>query len=230
MKLTIFTFRQITALSALMFLVGCATVKSAPTTGFLSDYSGLVEIGDEKGLKMDVNRVDSLGKYSKFIIAPIAIYLHEDSKAEAIDATQLKELTDYFHEKLNELVTEKNTVVDEPGEGVAVIRLAVTDFRANIQLLNIHWATSTLGHGIGGASLEAEIIDSITKERIFAITDTRKGDRFFEGMTESDTKIRNAAQNYGRGLTKWGQTKNVFDEWSRMLAKQINGEEAQEQE
>ena len=42
-------------------------------------------------------------------------------------------------------------------------------------MLNIHWATKVTKAGIGGASIEAEFIDSVSQERIAALVDNRQG-------------------------------------------------------
>ena len=65
-------------------------------------------------------------------------------------------------------LSENFEIVDKPGRGVLLFRSAITDILPNKVYLNIHWSTTLIGGGIGGASLEAELVDSVTKERILS--------------------------------------------------------------
>jgi len=89
---------------------------------------------------------------------------------------------------------------------VLLLRTAVTDILPNKVYLNLHWSTTLIGGGIGGASLEAELVDSLNGERMLAFVDARKGRKL----------------NYTKGLTKWGHTKEVLGMWADHIVKNLD--------
>lgn len=197
-------------LSALCIFIlsGCAA-KRVPPSGFLNDYSRFKESGIIKGLMVDKSSDRGLGAYSKFIIAPVMMVFAENTHGNKVDPAELNELANYIKNGLTKALSEQYEIVEEPSAETAIIRIALTDVVPNIAALNLHWSTKAAGMGIGGASLEAEFVDSVSGERILAVIDTRKGPRF-------DLK------RYHKGLTKWGSTKIVFDEWIEMLTSRLD--------
>ncbi len=102
----------------------------------------------------------------------------------------------------------------EPGPGVMVVRAAITDVVPTRPLLNL--ATSvppargasmakrviTGTHlFVGRVSIEAEVLDSVTGERLVAYVDRAAGGKM----------------NPVRGLTTWGQVKAALDDWAAKL-------------
>ena len=59
-------------------------------------------------------------------------------------------------------------MVQEPGQGVARIRLGITEVDDTIGLLNVSTYTKITGAGLGGISLESEAVDSVTGEQLAA--------------------------------------------------------------
>jgi hypothetical protein len=67
------------------------------------------------------------------------------------------------------------------------LRVAITEIKKTIGVLNIHPATKLTGAGLGGASFEGEALDSQTGERVLAIVDSRPGNVLsLEGLGEFD--------------------------------------------
>jgi len=186
--------------------IGCSSIMEPTPSGFLGDYSTMQPSKIIKGMSIDRASSEKLGDYSKFIIDPVEIYLHKDAKAEDIDPKVLQEMADYFRNEVIAKLQEHYTVVEEAGVGVLRIRAAITDVLPNKVALNIHWSTTMAGLGLGGAAMEAEFVDSQTNERILAVIDSRKGRR----------------THYKKGLSKWGHTKDVIEEWVQMLTKRLD--------
>ena len=213
--------RSIQFLALVLFLGGCATAKT-PYTGFLDNYKGMKESEVYKGLMVDKENMAKLKDYDKFLIAPVVIYLHENAKGAAVDPKQLNALTDDLHKKMVDGLSGNYTVVEEPSEGVLLIRTALTDVVPAKPILNLHWATSASGAGLGGASIEAEFVDAVTNERILAIADTRRGKKFFQPLKKGVKGTGEAFETYFEGWSKWGHTKDVFEQWVGMLVEQLN--------
>jgi len=121
------------------------------------------------------NPTKSLKGYDKFMVDPIMVHFAPNAKGSGVDPIKLKKLTDYFlYEAISALV-KRYRMVSEPGPGVLRLRMAITDVQTTQPMFNIHPATKLLGLGMGGASMEAEALDSMTGERILAVVDKRSG-------------------------------------------------------
>ena len=189
-------------------LTGCA-IKHLELTesGFLSGYSGMVEDEEMEGLMVYKNSdVNINERYSKILVAPVVFKLDSTVKEHELEFEDRMELSDYYHEKLNEKLLEIYDLTDEPGSDVLLLRSAITDILANKVYLNLHWSTTLYGAGIGGASIEVELVDSITNERMLSFVDARKGKKL----------------KLNKGWTKWGHTQAVLELWTEIIVKNLN--------
>lgn len=189
-------------------LTGCAVKEMKLTeSGFLSGYSGLKEDEESGGMRVYKNPdVKIAERYSKILIAPVEFKLNPTLKEHEMKYEDRIKLSDYFYEKLFEGLIENYEIVYEPGDGVLLFRAAITDILPNKVYLNLHWSTTLIGAGIGGASLEAELVDSLSGERMIAFVDARKGRRL----------------NYTKGLTKWGHSKEVLGIWANLMVQNLD--------
>ncbi|MGI9264034.1 MAG: DUF3313 domain-containing protein [Gammaproteobacteria bacterium] len=182
---------------------GCATIQDPGRTGFLSDYSKLVEV-DENHL---VYATDDLGNYSKFIIDPIAMLYRNPEDDQIFSDAELEELQEHFATKVREALTEDDgySVVDAEGPGTVRLRIAITGVDDTIGALNITIYTKVTGAGLGGASMEGEIVDSVTGEQIAAVIRWGSGSRVLVA-----------------GLTHTGDAKIVINRWAKDLRERID--------
>jgi hypothetical protein len=196
-------WRQITIVAALaLVLTACA--EPAKNSGFLSNYSQLKP--DPKIEGALAYRAPNLYSYRKFLIDPVVVHFAPKAKGSAIEPTSLKELTDYFHDNAVKELSKSYQIVDKPGPGVLRVRLAITQISETIPLLNIHPGTKLTGAGLGGASMEAEAIDSTTGKRIAALMETERGNRF----------------SIVAGLSQFGHAKQVMDGWIERFVKRLD--------
>ena len=185
----------------LLLSVGCASVETQ-YSGFLNDYSAMKPSEVVEGLLVQKHPTKNIGDYEKFFVEPVEVRLHEDAKGhDKVEPEKLEELSTYFYDQAVLALTEGYTVVDKEGEGVLVVRAAITDAFASKPYLNLHWSTTAIGKGLGGASMEAEFIDAVTREQILAVVDARLGKRL----------------HYTKGLTKWGHTEDIINGWVKLL-------------
>jgi len=181
---------------------GCAARRAA-RTGFLSDYSNL-EPQSEVSYRYIVR--GRLEAYAKFIIDPVTIHLHRRSKAKKkISEEDLTDLKNYMHTALVKAIEDRYEVVYRPGPGVARARVALTDIKKAQVLLNIHPASKIMGAGLGGASLEAELVDSQTNEQIAALVESQLGHRLSLD-----------------GLSTWGDAKAIMDDWAGRFRQRLD--------
>ncbi|MHC4573397.1 MAG: DUF3313 domain-containing protein [Planctomycetota bacterium] len=196
------------AIGMMALQCGCGP-KAPQTVGFLSDYSRL-EADSSSSLRYVNER--ALAKYSSFIVDRVDVHFHSGAKAiEArtegkLTQQDIRDLTNYFHSAIVKTLTEGGyKVVYRPGPGVARIRAAITDIeKTNVALAAIP-QTHLVGAGIGGASMEVEMVDSVTGEQIGAVVESRAGSRIpFTGLSD------------------WGGAKAAMDEWAKRVRQRLD--------
>jgi hypothetical protein len=171
MKTRLFVVVSLT--TALILISGCSNQQ--PTTGFLSDYSKLTKESDSCMRYVDSAAVS---QYSQFIVDPVQVKFYAGAKPDkALTEKQLSDLTNYTHDQIADAIRGAGKQVGyQPGPGVARIRVALTDIDKT-SAINILPQASLLGAGIGGASMEAEVVDSVTGKQIGAVVESGKGGR-----------------------------------------------------
>ena len=153
---------------------GCAS-QEKEQTGFLSDYSQLQK---ESSSSLRYVDEDAVKRYDAFIVEPVQVRFYKGSKAPGkLTDQQIADLTNYTYSKIVEVVQDAGKkVVQRSGPGVARVRVALTDIEKSSAVSIIPQA-SLLGVGIGGASMEAEVVDSMTGRQIRAIVQSGTGSR-----------------------------------------------------
>ena len=130
---------------------------------------------------------------------------HKD--VEPADAQVAEAVTSAFHKDIvSKLQAANYNVVNSPGPGVARVRVAITDIDKSMPVLNIIPQTHLMGFGIGGASMEAEVVDSVSGKQIAAVVKGEKGSRLsFAGMT-----------------SRTGDAQAVCGKWADAFVKHLN--------
>ena len=91
----------------------------------------------------------------------------------------------------------------QDGPGVARIRAALTDINKS-NATTLLPTSKMAGVGLGGATLEAEMVDSKTNQQIVALVEAQLGSRVpFSG------------------LGKWDAAKQAMDDWGKRLQKRL---------
>jgi len=190
------------AIIVLAMQYGCGP-KGPQTIGFLSNYSRLEAISDTS-LRY-INPINTLGNYSKFIIDPVEVYFHSKAKGTDISPKELAELRQHMYAAIHNVVLDRYNVVRKPGPGVARIRIALTDIEQSSPVLIAIPHTNLAGVGLGGASMEGEVVDSVTGEQIAAAIHSQRGSRLSL-----------------KGLSKWGDAKAIMDGWAQSFKERLD--------
>ena len=189
---------------ALLSALGCSS--TVTTAGFLSDYSKLEPDGS------DLRYVDraEVRNFNQFIVEPVKLHYH--SKAKRADPSTARRLANTLHNEVtSQLLGGGYRVVSQSGPGIARIRLAITDLRKDTAALNVLPQTRLTGLGLGGASMEGEILDSKTGRQVAAVVQTGEGARIsLEGLKLEDW---NSAEEVIKGWAK--QLRKVLDDLSK---------------
>jgi hypothetical protein len=197
-----------------LVVTGCAKHQMTMTqSGFLNNYDQLVEDKELDGMKIYRNEnVDVKGKYTKIMIAPVEFMLDEKDPETQFSDEDKQKLADHFRQELETKLKEHIEITNEAGDDTLLLRAAITELLANKVYLNLHWSTTLYGAGIGGASIEVELLDSQSAERILAFVDAKKGKNL----------------HYAKGLTKWGHTQEVLSKWAEIIVlnlRKLKGED-----
>ena len=202
--------KTVPVLVASQFLLwACATtVSEQDQSGFLSDYSKLERIDDSALRFVD----ESAGDYSSFIIDPVVIAFRQQPDEQVFSDEELGELATYYEEAVIEALSKDDgySIVDSPGPGVVRIRIGITDVKETIGILNLSIYTKITGLGLGGASFEGEITDSVTGEQLAAAVRWGTGSRILKA-----------------GITHMGDAKIAIKRWARDLRAQVDDAHSQ---
>ena len=197
---------MIVAVGLLVLQCGCGGNKLAKT-GFLSDYSKLRTESDHVMRYVNETALDG---YSSFIVDRVELHLYSESKAKKemkkgkITDQDIADLTNYMHSAIVKAVQDSGKkIAHKPGVGVARVRVALTDIESSA-MISVLPQASLLGAGIGGASMETEVVDSQTGQQIGAVIQSGKGSRIpFTNLGE------------------WTATKQAIDSWVKKFQERL---------
>lgn len=170
-----------------VFLIGVVGVLSGACTpkptGFLSDYSNL----RREGRNMKYRNPNTLADYKAFIIDPVEMHFLTGSPPFGMDRAEMRRLTDHLRYAVKAAIADAYPVVREPGPGVARVRLAITGLAKD--------------RALGGASMEGEVVDSLTGEQIAAAI-----------LAHESTFLTQS-----QPLTDWARAQAVMDIWAKRM-------------
>jgi len=187
-----------------LLLCACAAPVSEPDpSGFLSDYSKLERVDDSALRFVD----ETAGDYSSFIIEPVVIAFRQPPDDQKFTDEELSELTAFYKEAVIEALSrdEGYPIVELPGPGVVRVRIGITDVEETIGLLNLSIYTKITGLGLGGASFEGEIVDSVSGKQLAAAVRWGTGSRILKA-----------------GITHMGDAKIAINRWAKDLRAQVD--------
>ena len=174
----------------MLIIAGCAApVQEQQESGFLQDYSRLVETDDSSYVYVG----PKLGNYSTFMIDPVALLFTQDPDDPQFDEAEMSDIKEFVITEMTEALTRDNAyqVVETPAPGVGRIRIGITDIDASTGIYNVLIYTKITGAGLGGIATESEVVDSITGEQLAAAIHWGSGSRILRaGFTRAgDAKI-----------------------------------------
>jgi hypothetical protein len=220
-----------TLLLSVALLYGCASTyqkRSVKGSGFLKDYSQLKDHGGDTAMLSYINPNAKFSTYTKIMLDPVRAYASsKDSSMAKMDKEKQQMLLNYFDAALRENLKKSYTLVSQPGPDVLRVRVALTEARGSMVLLDT--VSSVLPPGIalsavktiitgkhlavGEVGAECEGLDSMTGTQLFAAVDARVGrkytlkfDKFSKWHTAKDACDFWAEQLHERLLEKSGKT------------------------
>lgn len=183
-------------------------------SGFLGTYPTF-EPGPKGGVHLRYFKpgVD-FKKYNRIMFDEVSFFLKEDSKYKGIQANEMKELSDSFHQAAVNALQGAYPLVKKAGPDVLRVRVAITNLEKSHPGRNVVSTVVPIGlglsiikkgvtgrwTGVGGADMEVEFLDSMSNERVAAAIDQRAGSKL-------------------SGMSEFGAVKEAFEFWARRLRK-----------
>lgn len=144
---------------------GTAALNDAPPrTGFLGDYSGLRK--SVTYANTWVERAPEIESYKSYLVDPVDVVPIATVRGVPLDTETTSFLAESFRSALAGSLSSVYTVTDAAGPGVARVRAAITE----VGLYKP--ATGQASAEMGGASMELEVVDSVSGKRLLALVDS----------------------------------------------------------
>lgn len=199
---------------------GCASTcqkRSVTGSGFLSDYSQLKDRGGDTMMLSYIDPKADFKSYTKIMLDPVRAYVAgKNSSMASLSKEKQQDLVNYFDAALRENLKKDFALVNQPGPGVILLRVAITEAKGSMVLLDTVSSVIPIGIAlssvkaiatgkhlsVGEIGAEGEGLDSVTGKRLFAAVDARAG-RKYTGKLDK--------------FSKWHAAEDAMDFWAAQL-------------
>jgi hypothetical protein len=147
--------RIVALLGSLAVLAGCSEMAGTPPSGFLGDYSQLQPGRGDQAQLVYINPEADFSRYERVLVEPVIVW--ERTAGADASAEELASLAADFGRALRKQLALEFELVENAGPNTLGIRTAITHV----------WES--------GASIELEIVDAESGQRMVAVADA-KGD------------------------------------------------------
>ena len=197
---------------------------SREVTGFLGDYSSLAPDPKNGDLLLYEKDGSVLKQYNKFIFDPITIFLLPAAEDRGIDPDDLERLAERFHDAVTDELAKSGRyeIVTSPGPGVLWLNVAITNVeptggKRNAAVKGAATAATIAAApgaslavprlSVGKVSIEGELVDTQTGERVVAFVTSKAGRRWFSGLN---------------AFKKWGDIEAAFRTWAKNFRERLD--------
>jgi hypothetical protein len=158
-----------------LLLAACGSTPEVRRSGFLDDYSKLAPVPGSAGIWSYRSPNLDFTHYKALLVDPAVAWFNPDSEAEEIDPAARKRLTEEFGRTIRNTLRDNGfDLVEEPGEKVLRVRVAITELYVRPGPFSAQGGRSGRIR-LDGASLEADLKDSLSGQVLFAVMTTRRG-------------------------------------------------------
>jgi len=193
-----------------LFLVSCSATSSRDQN-FLTSYEGLKQESKFSDAVTSKGDVTKLRNYDKILIEEVKVYPPLEMEKKEVTQADLDRLGSLFKSSLREQFRgTRFSVVSRPGKKTLSVRAAITNlhpgdpkFFATGYIPYVGAIGTVTGllrgrnPGAGAATVEIEVIDSVTREVFFAGIDREAG-----------SKLQPKA-----GMSRWGHVEAAVEDW-----------------
>jgi hypothetical protein len=200
---------------------GCAATRGRrgepEESGFLRNYAQLQPNPDYPAARVYIRPGVPWSRYNSIQIDSAGLWLNDNSSVSPEDQ---QKLTDALYEALYTEVSKYFVITSQPGPNTLRLRVALTQVKGaqvaartlTTVVPQLRLAGSLVGLAgdtaatVGSATVEMEVLDSVTNQRLAAAVDDRAG-----------TKVLFAKRAY----TTWGDVEAACEYWSKRIAWQL---------
>lgn len=161
-------------LTTSLLLAGCAA-QTVTRTGFLSDYKELVPVTGDAGLRSYIKPGLPPGQYTRYMLDPV---LFEPSAVATLTEAEIAQLKIDLEAAVRQSFEARFQRAVAAGSDVFRLRFAITGVDRSNPALNVVLAILIVPLANGGATTEAEALDSVTGERLAAVQASTNGSLF----------------------------------------------------
>jgi hypothetical protein len=210
----------VTAIASLALITGCMStprsVREVSKSGFLDNDSQLKPGESKKEAKLIyINPDTDFSKYKNIYFEPVVVLVEKGSKLAKCEPEEIQALVDYLDATVRESLKEDYTFVKKAGPDVMRLRVALTDGKKATVMLNTmssimppmlavnfaKLAVTGTHLAVGNASIEFEVLDAASGDRLVAGVDARAGRKSL----------------VSGNFSKWADTQDAFDYWAERL-------------
>jgi hypothetical protein len=202
-------------------IAGCAASRQprgeVEPSGFLRNYSQLEPGKDGQAKLVYINPVVDWAGYTAMQFESVTLWPGKEGHLASLSPEDQQMLADRLYQAVHDAVSKEIKMVSAPGPGVMRVRVALTEADSTNVVLNavatvvpqIRTVSTLVGLAantsmtVGSASVEGEVLDSLTNQRLAAFVDERVGQRSL------------------RGLGTWSQVQAAFDHWGEQFAERL---------
>jgi len=194
-------------------------IEPPPVSDFLGDTTDLIPLADESEMLVYRKRPGVLAGYERLLVPTPLLYLDPATMGKGVDPDELKKLADFLRDEFVEALEREPTryrVVSEAGAGVLVVRSAITGVESVGVAKNVGATAAGIALGVGllvprvdvgGASIEVEMVDGESGERLVAVAAARSGRRYLGKI---------------KGTKEWGDVKAAFRAWAKLFREALD--------
>ena len=209
-------------IAAPLLVAGCTATRGRRGTpeesGFLRDYSQLQEVEGFPAARIYIRPGVQWSSYNSVQLDSVGLYA--DASTAKLSREDQQMLSDTLYKSLYEDLSKYFTVVNQAGPNTLRLRVALTQVSGAKPVLRtvttvvpqMRVLGTVVGLGadtatmVGSATVEMEVLDSVTNQRLAAAVDDRAG-----------TKVLFAKRAY----TTWGDVQAACGYWSDRIAWQL---------
>lgn len=232
-----------------LFLAACSTSpdlsEQAPPpaayAGFLAHPDRLQPVPSESGAYRWIDSDAKLAQYNQILFERIQVQLASDAEYKAIDPTELKMLTDYFHQAIVKALGDTYSAVNRVGPSVLRVKITIVDLvptkpEMSVVALVVPYATVadvTSGAAAGGPAgsapylgrtgIAVQFIDSQTSRVIAEYADTQVGRKYVVDTAKGvGSAITIGFSDYAKAYSTWAYAQQAFDGWAQQFRARLD--------
>lgn len=209
---------RLTLVLSSLFLIGCSATQSK-NKSFLSSYDGFKQDSKFNNQSSYRGNLDKLPTYKSIFLEKAIVMEPENMEDLGVTAAELNKLEEAFRSALTkELKESRYTLTSKASPETLSLRAAVTEIHpGKPELFAVGYLpyvgtaitaaqlTTGANVGEGSAVIEAELLDSVTRERFFAVIDENAGNKL----------------DVVSGLSRWGHVELAFRKWAATIREEV---------